>query len=243
MISNTFYQSAKKRKFGVNPEIIQQKLQDIDKKMEQKKQLLSKPDGFANAKFMSRQEMDLELAISHDATKSRAIKSLVTRRKETKSGESVNDPSSHIPQILDSIMQDFKTKAKNKRANRRRKRNMDKCDMIDQCDKDSDGDDQVVFGPHLNPAEYDIKMPDDILVNEKNVDMEISMLGNGKTETCTSLVKKLHGCIDPIPEDIIRRYKLSISDVKKMPRFQSYCPGEPNNVSHRLSHKSFSRIR
>lgn len=37
--------------------------------------------------------------------------------------------------------------------------------------------------------------------------------------------------VEPVPEESIRRYKLSAEDVKKIPRFENYTPGEPNNVS------------
>lgn len=37
--------------------------------------------------------------------------------------------------------------------------------------------------------------------------------------------------VEPVPEESITRYKLSAEDVKKIPRFENYTPGEPNNVS------------
>ena len=37
--------------------------------------------------------------------------------------------------------------------------------------------------------------------------------------------------IETIPEHIIRTYKLSAEEIKKLPRFENYDPGEPNNVS------------
>ena len=37
--------------------------------------------------------------------------------------------------------------------------------------------------------------------------------------------------IQSVPEDVIRRYRLSSEEIKKIPRFENYEPGEPNNVS------------
>ena len=37
--------------------------------------------------------------------------------------------------------------------------------------------------------------------------------------------------IETIPEHVIRTYKLSAEEIKKLPRFENYEPGEPNNVS------------
>ena len=40
--------------------------------------------------------------------------------------------------------------------------------------------------------------------------------------------------IETIPEHVIRTYKLSAEEIKKLPRFENYEPGEPNNVSWHL---------
>ncbi|XP_052792666.1 RNA-binding protein 41-like [Mya arenaria] len=36
--------------------------------------------------------------------------------------------------------------------------------------------------------------------------------------------------VEQVPEHVIRKYKLSDDEVKNIPRFQNYSPGEPNNV-------------
>ncbi|KAL4230581.1 U12 snRNA binding [Mactra antiquata] len=36
--------------------------------------------------------------------------------------------------------------------------------------------------------------------------------------------------VEGIPEDVIRKYKLSVNEVKNIPRFENYTPGEPSNV-------------
>ena len=36
--------------------------------------------------------------------------------------------------------------------------------------------------------------------------------------------------IESIPEDVIQRYRLSAEEIRKLPRFENYEPGDPNNV-------------
>jgi len=36
--------------------------------------------------------------------------------------------------------------------------------------------------------------------------------------------------VEPIPDDVIRRYKLSEAEIRNIPKFNDYSPGTPNNV-------------
>ena len=48
--------------------------------------------------------------------------------------------------------------------------------------------------------------------------------------------------IESIPEAVIQCYKLSSEEIRKLPRFKNYDPGEPNNVSTVNSKKKFYQI-
>ena len=64
-----------------------------------------------------------------------------------------------------------------------------------------------------------------------NNDTEISVGSSCVSERQDSEKIRELDYVEAIPENVIRQYKLTAEEVKKLPRFETYAPGEPSNVS------------
>ena len=105
----------KRKRYGADPQAHASRLEVISKKIEAKRTSLDKPDSFAGARYMSRQEMDIEKSISHDEDKKRVLGMLITSEKPKTDFDDPNDPINS----LGSILEEFKQKIrKKKRKNR-----------------------------------------------------------------------------------------------------------------------------
>ena len=65
--------------------------------------------------------------------------------------------------------------------------------------------------------------------NRTKIECKDSKDVTGKFALNSAEVRKLYG-VEGIPEAVILQYKLTPEEVKQIPRFESYSPGEPSNV-------------
>ncbi|XP_053399927.1 RNA-binding protein 41-like isoform X2 [Mercenaria mercenaria] len=282
--------SMKKSKFS-NPDYNVSRMAEIDEKIAQKKQALSKPDSFSNAKSLSRHEMELENAIATANTQNRFLHKNLVKERENQSGSNPNDPMNCIPEILEKFSKSKhsdtkKQKKKDKKTDKkecmleccnssmvsncaecsRRKienteTESEACSLCDtSCHQSCDHEMEIQTCAE-KPADYvskeeitgnkaksEKKLPqkstsftvktltdktvsEETVVNSNTKDEEegVADKSNSSKEQNVENVRELEN-VEAIPEDVIRRYKLSADEVKKLPRFETYTPGEPSNV-------------
>ena len=104
-------QPAEKRgKYGVDPQVKSEVLQDIEEKIDWKRRQFSNPDTFSGAVHISRHEMELENSLNSNRSQSRFLNCLITTKRDDK--ECPEHPMNQLQDIIKSI-----TKPKSKKKN------------------------------------------------------------------------------------------------------------------------------
>lgn len=206
-----------------------ERMKEIDRKLDEHKRRLLAPTKFAGAKVMSRQEMDLEQAITKNREKSKHLACLVT--DGSRSGAiDPNHPINHLEEILEKVSSQLTSRAKRRKSDGNRP----------NCTKEV-GEVLQEHGMRrssgkrsgLDSEESD---SDEIMIQE-NFDVPSRPEGWQKVSEAVVLLpdgtKAIQGNIESIPEDIIQRYKLTVEQIRALPRFKDYMPGKPNQVRFR----------
>ncbi|XP_060597529.1 RNA-binding protein 41-like [Ruditapes philippinarum] len=263
-----------------NPDFTAAKLAEINDKIAQKKQNLSKPDSFSNVKPLSRHEMDLENAIATASSQNKFLHKTLIKEKET----SPNDPLNCIPEILEKFSSNAHLDTKKHRKMDKKsykkectleccnptfisncqecsRRKLDNsqteseacssCDTsCDQCQMTCDHEIKIQICEE-KPADYVSKCEEKSTENKPKLEKKIhqkstsfTVKSKKNTGICklnlpdnSSVLDNQHAeekreieNVEAIPESAIRQYKLTAEEVKKLPRFETYSPGEPSHV-------------
>ena len=221
----------------------------------------------AGAKYMSRHEMDLERAISHDPQKARALSILMTDVKPENDSGSKDDPMNNIKKLLKKVE---KGKSKFVRAS-----------ITDS--ESSDSDDSTTAPSCMTFKEY-LKHSREEMNGKRVIDVpkdecpdcarstvecyyhsrrkkadEFSTV-NDYDEKCSSESKETTGIkkkkkkhkkkktssvthrtdeskqtvsevdLEPIPLEVIEKYRITVDEIKQLDRFADYSAGQSNKV-------------
>lgn len=274
----------------VNPEHMQAKVEEIKRKIAEKKQSMSKPDIFSNTKHVSRHEMDLERALSTTSKKNSFLhKTLV--KEQSRATAAPDDPMNNLPEILESVVPGKYNVIHPLRKNKIPKHSFNSECTLECCkpatshvcsDCERAG---LVNGQcsHELPVATCMERPKEYVPNSATCLSQVgraqlepakkpsikssSYIVNRKHQATVTLyndsdviqdadnhgfdnrshtfsedgdsvntndnrsdLRVLDGDVESIPDESIRRFKLSSEEVKKLPRFENYAPGEPSNV-------------
>lgn len=182
----------------------------IEQKIADKTKQLSEPTTFAGAKQLTRHEMDLEKAVTQDRDSAKLFHCLVTE----KSFDSVDPdhPINHLDQIWKDVLS-------SKPTCRRRKRKRAAA-AVTSCDDSCEMTIKVSSG---SGSEETTKC----LQDEESG----KILCHGRLQSQSSDGSKQQKCdIEPVPIEVIERYRLSVEQIKQIPRFQNYSAGTPSPV-------------
>jgi len=209
--------NAEKTRYGVDPLAHAERLTSIEKKIEEKERLLLQPTTFSGAKPLTRHEMDLEQAITHDRNSSKLFRCLLTE----KSLDDVDPahPINHLDSILNDILP---ISSVSKRERRKRKRRGDQDGEIKKIEPE--------IG--CSPAPIRNEEPNHVCyLNNAWLPVHSDhMPTHEKSKTCRSPTDLDYGSIESVPIEVIERYKLSTSQIRELPRFGRYTPGVPSQV-------------
>lgn len=227
-------------------------MKEIDRKLDEHRRRLLAPTKFSGAKVMSRQEMDLEQAITKNREKSKHLACLVT--DGSRSGAiHPNHPINHLGEILEKVSSRITNRAKRRKLGSSRANctkgvgeELQDNGMTRSCVKRS-GHESEELDSDENMVQENFDVPNRpegwVKVAEPN-----RPEGFAKVPEVDPVVllpdgtKALQGNIESIPEDTIKRYRLTLEQIRALPRFKDYTPGTPNQV--RFCHKDFiAKIR
>jgi len=188
-------------------------LKVIEQKIADKTKQLSEPTTFSGAKQLTRHEMDLEKAVTQDRDSAKLFHCLVTE----KSFDSVDldHPINHLDQIWKDVLSSKPTCRRRKR--KRAAASVTTCD--DTCEM------KIKVSSGSGSEETNTK--------SKNEQDEESgkILCHGRLPSQSSDGSKQQKCdIEPVPIEVIERYRLSVEQIKQIPRFQNYSAGTPSPV-------------
>jgi len=189
-----------------------EQLKVIEQKIADKTQQLSQPTTFSGAKQLSRHEMDLEKAVTRDRDATKMFDCLVTDKAVycVDPGHPIN----HLDQIWKDVLS-------SKPTCRRRKRKRGATVVTDgsaSCEISTKVHSNSVLQETVSKCLQHEETPAE------------SATHGGLQELSSSHSKQQKCDIEPVPVEVIERYRLSIEQIKQLPRFQNYSVGTPSPV-------------
>ncbi|XP_062602101.1 RNA-binding protein 41-like [Saccostrea cucullata] len=199
----------KKRNFGINPLILNEKLKKIEEKIEKKMLELNQKDKIHGQKTLTRHEMELERSLLRECNSddSKKVIQALTTVKDPRKTTQPKDPMNHLPEILENIIR--KPEGYKGRKNK---------------PKDLTSNSDVQSG--VDEAKNKLKDSSSSVLEEKQTEEEFEE-EFGEMATCAPRP------LTPVPEvsmEDIQKNKLTTEEIQMLPRFGNYNPGNPSNV-------------
>lgn len=213
MMADDSNKPQKKRNFGIDPSIMEERLQKIQEKIEKKNVDLDQKDKFHGQKALTRHEMELERSLLRDCNSDdkKKVMNALTTVLDPRERTLPNDPMSQLPEILENITKGS-SQGKSRRRKRKQKNKELTSDEIDMKGLLSDGSRVVT----TESSTFDSS------TNRVQEEGEI-----GDVATCKPRPR------NPVPEvslEDIQNNRLAIEEIKNLPRFENYAPGELSEI-------------
>lgn len=213
MMADDSNKPQKKRNFGIDPSIMEERLQKIQEKIEKKNVDLDQKDKFHGQKALTRHEMELERSLLRDCNSDdkKKVMNALTTVLDPRESTLPNDPMSQLPEILENITKGS-SQGKSKRRKRKQKNKEPTSDEIDMKGLPSDWSRVVT----TESSTFDSS------TNRVQEEREI-----GDVATCKPRPR------NPVPEvslEDIQNNRLAIEEIKNLPRFENYAPGELSKI-------------
>lgn len=213
MMADDSNKPQKKRNFGIDPSIMEERLKKIQEKIEKKNVDLDQKDKFHGQKALTRHEMELERSLLRDCNSDdkKKVMNALTTVLDPRERTLPNDPMSQLPEILENITKGS-SQGKSKRRKRKQKNKEPTSDEIDMKGLPSDGSRVVT----TESSTFDSS------TNRVQEEGEI-----GDVATCKPRPR------NPVPEvslEDIQNNRLAIEEIKNLPRFENYAPGELSKI-------------
>ncbi|KAK6172893.1 hypothetical protein SNE40_016463 [Patella caerulea] len=214
--------------FSVNPQVEKERLDAINKKINQKTSAYKTSDNFADVRCVTRHEIDLERAISSTNPDGQKLSNILIKQKEYEK----SNPLSMVPDLMTEIDSKIKDQICEKRKERKRLRKKSKVDNLHVNQTlDSDQNNSIQLHHYNSEKESQNILCDEKISSESGDDVSDVFIGplpkpvpeqRGRKEICYN--------VKPIPEQCIISNRLSVDDIIQISKFENYTPGEINNV-------------
>nr|XP_055123065.1 RNA-binding protein 41 isoform X4 [Symphalangus syndactylus] len=229
----------KKTRLRATPEAIQNRLQDIEERISERQRILCLPQRFAKSKQLTRREMEIEKSLFQGADrhsflkalyyqayhkKTSADKYMTSMKRKIKLGtkdepqkKNKGDPMNN----LESFYQEMIMKKRLEEFQLMRGEPFASHSLVSAT---SVGDSGTAESPSLHQDKGKQA------AQGKGPSLHVANVIDFSPEHCWTGPKKLTQPIEFVPEDEIQRNRLSEEEIRKIPMFSSYNPGEPNKV-------------
>ncbi|XP_003467669.3 RNA-binding protein 41 isoform X4 [Cavia porcellus] len=239
MIWKSHISGEKRTKLKATPEAIQNRLQDIEERISERQRILSLPQRFSKSKQLTRREMEIEKSLFQGADrhsflkalyyqayhkKTSADKYMTSMKRKIKLGtkdESQKKNKGDPMNNLESFYQEMITKKRLEEFQVMRGEPFASCSLVSAT---SVSDSDTAEKPSL------LQHEGEQAAQGKGPSLHVAKVTDFSPEQCWTEPKKLTQPIEFIPEDEIQRNRLSVEEIRKIPMFSSYNPGEPNKV-------------
>uniref|UniRef100_A0A286Y1C9 RNA-binding protein 41 n=1 Tax=Cavia porcellus TaxID=10141 RepID=A0A286Y1C9_CAVPO len=215
MIWKSHISGEKRTKLKATPEAIQNRLQDIEERISERQRILSLPQRFSKSKQLTRREMEIEKSLFQGADRHSFLKALYYQDESQKKNK--GDPMNN----LESFYQEMITKKRLEEFQVMRGEPFASCSLVSAT---SVSDSDTAEKPSL------LQHEGEQAAQGKGPSLHVAKVTDFSPEQCWTEPKKLTQPIEFIPEDEIQRNRLSVEEIRKIPMFSSYNPGEPNKV-------------
>ncbi|XP_033058028.1 RNA-binding protein 41 isoform X3 [Trachypithecus francoisi] len=228
-----------KTRLRATPEAIQNRLQDIEERISERQRILCLPQRFAKSKQLTRREMEIEKSLFQGADrhsflkalyyqayhkKTSADKYMTSMKRKIKLGtkdepqkKNKGDPMNN----LESFYQEMIMKKRLEEFQLMRGEPFASHSLVSAT---SVGDRVTAESPSL------LQDKGKQAAQGKGPSLHVANVIDFSPEQCWTGPKKLTQPIEFVPEDEIQRNRLSEEEIRKIPMFSSYNPGEPNKV-------------
>ncbi|XP_069923578.1 RNA-binding protein 41 isoform X8 [Oryctolagus cuniculus] len=196
----------KRTRLRATPEAIQKRLQDIEERISERQRILCLPQRFAKSKQLTRREMEIEKSLFQGADRHSFLKALYYQDEPHKKNK--GDPMNN----LENFYQEMIMKKRLEEFQLMRGEPFASHSLISAS---SVGDSGTAENPSL-------------LEDEGKQAAQGKGPGLHVAKVIDFSPKKLTQPIEFVPEDEIQRNRLSEEEIRKIPMFSSYNPGEPN---------------
>ncbi|XP_037844927.1 RNA-binding protein 41 isoform X5 [Chlorocebus sabaeus] len=205
----------KKTRLRATPEAIQNRLQDIEERISERQRILCLPQRFAKSKQLTRREMEIEKSLFQGADRHSFLKALYYQDEPQKKNK--GDPMNN----LESFYQEMIMKKRLEEFQLMRGEPFASHSLVSAT---SVGDRVTAESPSL------LQDKGKQAAQGKGPSLHVANVIDFSPEQCWTGPKKLTQPIEFVPEDEIQRNRLSEEEIRKIPMFSSYNPGEPNKV-------------
>lgn len=191
----------KRGRYGINPVAEQEKVNDLEKRIQMREEALSSPDLYSNVRVLSRHALEVEQSLQKGTEKANSLSHLVQPRKQA---VPVNDP------LLQTLLEADRILSKSKQG------------LASSNSQET---------PNHNISQHPSKITDDSSQDflDKGEPFENSVAESSSAYR-ESGVSSLPASIVPIDKKEIIQNRLSLEQIKEIPKFADYNPGEPNKV-------------
>ncbi|XP_025870673.1 RNA-binding protein 41 isoform X1 [Vulpes vulpes] len=229
----------KRTRLRATPEAIQNRLQDIEERISERQRILCLPQRFAKSKQLTRREMEIEKSLFQGADRHSFLKALyyqayhkktsadtymTSMKRKIKLGtkdepqkKNKGDPMNN----LESFYQEMIMKKRLEEFQLMRGEPFASHSLVSAT---SVGDSDTAENPSL------LQDKGKQAAQGKGPSLHVAKVIDNSPEQCWTGPKKLTQPIEFVPEDEIQRNRLSEEEIRKIPMFSSYNPGEPNKV-------------
>ncbi|XP_062939646.1 RNA-binding protein 41 isoform X2 [Cynocephalus volans] len=229
----------KRTKLRATPEAIQKRLQDIEERISERQRILCLPQRFAKSKQLTRREMEIEKSLFQGADRHSFLKALYYQayHKKTSADKYMTSMKRMIklgtkdePQKknkgdpmnnLEGFYQEMIMKKRLEELQLMRGEPFASHSLVSAT---SVGDSGTAENPSL------LQDKGKQAAQGKGPSLHVAKVIDFSPEQCWTGPKKLTQPIEFVPEDEIQRNRLSEEEIRKIPMFSSYNPGEPNKV-------------
>ncbi|XP_040470741.1 RNA-binding protein 41 isoform X2 [Falco naumanni] len=191
---------------GAAPEATQDRLHAIQEKMEERQRILALPQRFAGSKQLSRREMEIENALFQGTDRHSFLRALYHEDDSQKRVTDEKDPMVH----LESVYQELLSKKSSEEVQPTKS---------DPC-----------LCPSLAPQEplaEESSLADQEEQAEQAGSPSLPATRPHQSPPGFVVIKEP---VEFVPEEEICKNRLSEEELRNIPRFSSYHPGEPNKV-------------
>ncbi|GAB5584800.1 RNA-binding protein 41 isoform X1 [Prionailurus iriomotensis] len=232
----------KKTRLRATPEAIQNRLQDIEERISERQRILCLPQRFAKSKQLTRREMEIENSLFQGADRHSFLKALyyqvrsIPQKDKCRQVHDLNEEEDKIrhksdePQKknkgdpmnnLESFYQEMIMKKRLEEFQLMRGEPFASHSLVSAT---SVGDSGTAENPSL------LQDKGKQAAQGKGPSLHVAKVFDNSPEQCWTGPKKLTQPIEFVPEDEIQRNRLSEEEIRKIPMFSSYNPGEPNKT-------------
>ncbi|XP_072361534.1 RNA-binding protein 41 isoform X2 [Scyliorhinus torazame] len=206
---------------GADPAAVQQRLRAIEEKIEERQRLLSLPQRFAGSKQLNRREMEIENAMFQGTDRYTFLKALYYQ--DEKSVKDQNDPINQLEMML------LKFKNDSVGMGDTPKPITGPSLEIPSTATSEESTFKEMTGLFIQPQSQQICAAN-LYENQSIKGLSVNVPIRTLPSTGTHGPQKITQQVEAVPKEEIWKNKLSQEEIRMIPRFSNYKPGQPSRV-------------